>query len=44
MELSPFQFARPARNTRRWWCNSGMLLNGVLDLSWVDKLGIPRLA
>ncbi len=33
-----------ASNTRRWWRNSGMLLNGVLDLSWADKLGIPRLA
>jgi hypothetical protein len=33
-----------ARNTRRWWRNSGMLLNAVLDLSWADKLGIPRLS
>jgi RNA-directed DNA polymerase len=32
-----------ASNTRRWWRNSGMLLNGVLDLKWADKLGIPRL-
>jgi RNA-directed DNA polymerase len=33
-----------ASNTRRWWRNSGMLLNRVLDLSWADKLGIPRLS
>ena len=33
-----------ARNTRRWWCNSGMLLNKVLDLKWADRLGIPRLS
>jgi RNA-directed DNA polymerase len=32
-----------AGNTRRWWRNSGMLLNKVLDLSWADQLGIPRL-
>jgi RNA-directed DNA polymerase len=33
-----------AGNTRRWWRNSEMLLNSVLDLSWADKLGIPRLS
>jgi RNA-directed DNA polymerase len=33
-----------ARHTRRWWRNSGMLLNGVLDLTWADKLGVPRLS
>jgi len=32
-----------AGNMRRWWRNSGMLLNAVLDLSWADQLGIPRL-
>jgi hypothetical protein len=32
-----------ASNMRRWWRNSGMLLNRVLDLSWADQLGIPRL-
>jgi RNA-directed DNA polymerase len=32
-----------ARNTRRWWHNSGKLLNKVLNLSWADRLGIPRL-
>jgi RNA-directed DNA polymerase len=33
-----------AGNTRCWWRNSGMLLNGVLDLRWADRLGIPRLS
>ncbi len=33
-----------AANSRRWWRNSGMLLNTVLDLKWADSLGIPRLA
>jgi RNA-directed DNA polymerase len=35
--------AQVAVNTRRWWRNSGMLLNSVLNLAWADKLGIPRL-
>jgi len=35
---------RVAANSRRWWRNSGMLLNSVLTQSWMDKLGIPRLA
>jgi len=33
-----------AGNTRRWWRNSGGLINAVLDLQWADALGIPRLA
>ncbi len=33
-----------AANTRRWWRNSGMLLNAVLTLEWADKLGVPRLS
>ena len=33
-----------AANSRRWWRNSGMLLNCVLTLRWMDTLGIPRLA
>jgi RNA-directed DNA polymerase len=33
-----------AANSRRWWRNSGMLLNAVLTLNWSDKLGIPRLS
>lgn len=32
-----------AGNLRRLWRNSGTPLNGVLDLSWADRLGIPRL-
>lgn len=32
-----------AANSRRWWRNSGMLLNAVLTLEWSDKLGVPRL-
>ncbi len=35
---------RVAANSRRWWCNSGKLLNAVLTLDWSDKLGLPRLA
>ena len=33
-----------AANSRRWWRNSGMLLNAVLTLQWADQLGMPRLA
>jgi RNA-directed DNA polymerase len=33
-----------AANSRRWWRNSGMLLNSVLDLAWFDRLGLPRLS
>ncbi|MGH0256713.1 group II intron maturase-specific domain-containing protein [Sinorhizobium meliloti] len=33
-----------AANSRRWWRNSGMLLNSVLTLRWMDALRIPRLA
>lgn len=33
-----------AANSRRWWHNSGMLLNSVLTLEWADKLGMPRLS
>ena len=32
-----------AGNMRRLWRNSGTPLNGVLDLSRTDQLGIPRL-
>jgi RNA-directed DNA polymerase len=35
--------ARVAANACRWWRNSGMLLNSVLNLAWADRLGIPRL-
>ena len=35
---------RVAANSRRWWRNSGKLLNGVLTLAWFDSLGLPRLS
>ncbi len=35
--------AQVAGNSCRWWRNSGMLLNSVLNLAWADRLGIPRL-
>jgi len=35
--------AQVAGNSRRWWRNSGMLLNSVLNLAWADRLGVPRL-
>jgi hypothetical protein len=31
-----------AANSRRWWQNSGMLLNAVLTLDRADKRAIPR--
>ena len=33
-----------AANSRRWWRNSGMALNWVLNLAWADRLGVPRLS
>ena len=33
-----------AGNARRWWRNSGMLLNSVLTIAWADQIGMPRLA
>jgi RNA-directed DNA polymerase len=33
-----------AANSRRWWRNSGKLLNSVLDLAWFDRMGRPRLS
>lgn len=35
---------RVSANSRRWWRNSGMLLNAVLTLEWSNKLGMPRLS
>ncbi len=40
----PEMARRVAANSRRWWRNSGMLLNAVLNLKWADKLGMPRLS
>ncbi len=33
-----------AAYSRRWWRNSGMLLNAVLTLRWSDRLGLLRLS
>ena len=33
-----------AANSRRWWRNSGLLLNSVLTIAWFDRLGLPRLS
>ncbi len=41
---NPAVARRVAANSRRGWCNSGMLLNAVLTLEWSDKLGVPRLS
>ena len=35
---------RVAANSRRWWRNSAKLLNSVLNLTWFDRLGLPRLS
>lgn len=35
---------RVAANSRRWWRNSGKLLNSVLTIAWFDNLGLPRLS
>jgi RNA-directed DNA polymerase len=35
---------RVAANSRRWWCNSGKLLNSVLTIDHFDKTGLPRLS
>ena len=35
--------AQVAGHSRRWWRNSGMLLNSVLNLAWADRMGLPRL-
>ena len=33
-----------AGNSRRWWRNSGLLLNSVLTIAYFDRLGVPRLS
>jgi RNA-directed DNA polymerase len=33
-----------AANNRRWWRNSGKLLNSVLTIAWFDRFGLPRLS
>jgi RNA-directed DNA polymerase len=44
MGAKPDVARRVAANSRRWWRNSGMLLNAVLTLNWSDRLGLPRLS
>lgn len=41
---SPVVAGTIAANLRRWWRNSGMLLNAVLPIAYFDRLGIPRLS
>ena len=31
-----------AGNSRRWWRNSRLQLNIVLNIAWFDRLGLPR--
>ncbi len=38
------QAATAASQTRRWWHNSGLLLNSALPTRYFDQLGVPRLA
>ena len=33
-----------AANSRRWWRNSGLLLNRVFTIAYFDRLGMPRLS
>jgi group II intron reverse transcriptase/maturase len=42
--LSANGAATVAANGRRWWRNSGMLINVAFPISFFDKLGVPRLA
>ncbi len=32
-----------AANSRRWWHNSALLLDGLLTIAYFDCLGLPRL-
>jgi group II intron reverse transcriptase/maturase len=43
MNAPKYLALKVAANSRRWWKNSGMLLNAVLNLAWADALGVPRL-
>jgi len=42
--LSVVGAAKIAANSRRWWRNSGLLINVAFPISYFDQLGIPRLA
>jgi RNA-directed DNA polymerase len=42
--LSDIGARRIAKNGRRWWKNSGMLINVAFPNRYFDELGVPRLA
>ena len=42
--LSEAGARRVAANGRRWWRNSGMLINVAFPIRYFDELGVPRLA
>jgi RNA-directed DNA polymerase len=42
--LSEDHAKRVAGNNRRWWRNSGLLLNRAFPIRYFDQLGVPRLA
>jgi len=42
--LSDVGARRVAANGRRWWRNSGMLINAAFPTRYFDELGVPRLA
>jgi group II intron reverse transcriptase/maturase len=42
--LSLTAAATVARNGRRWWRNSGMLIHVAFPIRYFDELGLPRLA
>ena len=42
--LSHVGARRVAANARRWWRNSGMLINVAFPIRYFDELGVPRLA
>ena len=44
MGAKPEIARRTAANSRRWWRNSGMALNGVLTRKWLANLGAPSLS
>jgi len=42
--LSDIGARRVAKNARRWWRNSGMLIHVAFPIRYFDDLGVPRLA
>ena len=39
-----WQARQVAANSRCWWVNSAKSLNGVLTLSYFERLRVPRLS